>query len=403
MNLPTTLLSMRKSALRAVALALLVLVMPPAGAETVPEPTGKRLRVLVAENFPDGNVFIGAAAHGKSVVNNPLVATILDREFSYITPANDLKQSTVHPEPDVWNWDLAFMWLRHARDQNQLLRVHGPISPQISTWAKEDNRTRPELLENMTSFLKAGCDIYSGNERVRWLDVINETILEDGSWHMPKEGSERYENPWGAIGLDNDAQKTPLYISKAFEIATKYCGGIKLLINQNHLTPAAAEKMKYLVGYIRGKGFRVDGIAWQGHITTGWEKDENNMRLLDDLITWAHKNNLEFHISEFQSNLHTRVEMFSKRKKLPLKVTEAELRSRYPAQAKTFAAVLELLLRHRNGGVVAINYWHVLNSEAMNKDGNLFEDNGVPRPAYYAVQNLLEHPPAPIRSKPAGR
>ena len=34
-------------------------------------------------------------------------------------------------------------------ENNIVLRIHGPISPQASRWAKNDIRTKDELLNNM--------------------------------------------------------------------------------------------------------------------------------------------------------------------------------------------------------------------------------------------------------------
>ena len=70
-----------------------------------------------------------------------------------------------------------------------------------------------------------------------------------------------------------------------------------------------------------------------------------------------------------------------------------EMKRRLAAQAETFAAVLNTLLQHRKSGVVAINYWQLIDSEAQDRGGNMFNEDGSPRPAYYAIQNALENPP----------
>jgi GH35 family endo-1,4-beta-xylanase len=81
-------------------------------AEDAPLPTGRRLRVIVTEKFPAGNVFIGAAAHGASVQKQAGLQSALNREFSYVTPANDFKQSYILPNPEsAWKWDLPEWWL----------------------------------------------------------------------------------------------------------------------------------------------------------------------------------------------------------------------------------------------------------------------------------------------------
>lgn len=358
-----------------------------------PQTSGRSLKTIVADKYPDGHVFIGATAHGAAFLSAPDIIALLDREFDYITPSNDFKQSVIHPDLNKWEWTLAEHWLAHAKSQGKILRIHGPISPQASKWAKDDQRSAAELRQNMQEYLSATTSRLAQHASVRWLDVVNETINEDGSWFGPKSGNDKWENPWTLLGFDKDPNRTPLYIAEAFAIANRQAPQIKQLINQHALTPASVAKMKSLVLYLRAKGLRVDGIGWQAHIDTGWEEESGNLALLDEYISWAHQQHLEFHITEFQSFIKTPKERASHWGKNPSARTDADLADRMPAQAATYTAVLSTLLKHRGQGLVAINYWHLIDSQSQKKDGNMFNEDGTPRPAYYAIQNLLEHPP----------
>ena len=73
-----------------------------------------------------------------------------------ITP-NSFKQSIVHPEPGVWKWDRVEAFLNFSNANNIKMRVHGPIGPQSSTWAKTDSRTPEELSEVYEEFLTELC------------------------------------------------------------------------------------------------------------------------------------------------------------------------------------------------------------------------------------------------------
>lgn len=114
-----------------------------AAAHLSPLPQGKRLRELASDNFPKGNFYIGGTTGWKKRPQGSGV--IVDREFNYICPENDYKQSTAHPQPDKWNWSLGDAWVEHAKKTGQVIRLHGPISPQSSKWAKDDSRTAEEL------------------------------------------------------------------------------------------------------------------------------------------------------------------------------------------------------------------------------------------------------------------
>ena len=102
------------------------------------------------------------------------------------------------------------------------------------------------------------------------------------------------------------------------------------------------------------------------------------MNKLDALIDWAHANRLSFHITE--NNVWLRDD-----------------KKDYQAQAQTFEAILRLLLKKRNGGVVTWNVWNLSDRDSWKKkrklEGCLFDRNYRAKPAYYALQKVLGNPP----------
>ena len=57
------------------------------------------MRAIVADKYPDGNVYVGGTTGwGKRPRGSGVIA---DREFGYLTPENDFKQHYIHPEPDT--------------------------------------------------------------------------------------------------------------------------------------------------------------------------------------------------------------------------------------------------------------------------------------------------------------
>ena len=343
-----------------------------------PVPNGRRLKEIVADKYPEGNVWIGCAITGSARAKGGVEEQILRREFSYVTPENEFKHSAIQASPGKLDWSGADQWLDYARKQGQALRMHGPIGPQTSKWTLEDNRTAEELAPVLEQFLTALCERYQADPAIRWMDVVNETVDEKGVWFGPKPGTGSWENPWTLLGFDTDVNKTPLYISRAFAIATKHAPRLKLIYNHHtNLDPAGMEKVKETVVYLRAKGLRVDGIGWHAHLKPGWEKESGNLDYLSKLIAWCHQNALEFHITENNMRLW--------------KFNEA---NENEASADTFAALVRTLLQHRKTGVVGWNCWRA--TDYVNKQGRvglLFAEDGSPKPAYYAVQNLLENPP----------
>lgn len=359
-------------------MAAAMLLQTSLSAGALPIPDGRRIRVIVDEQYPDGNVYIGGTTGWNKRPGGSGEA--MDREFSYVTPENDFKHATINPSPGVWNWELGDAWVKLCAEENQVLRLHSPISPQASRWAREDDRTAEELEKSMTEFMTKLCQRYDQYPHVKWIDVVNETVSREGEWFGPRPGTDKWENPWPKMGYDDSHRlKPPRYIKLAFEIATKHAPNTKLIVNQHGgMEGPAWNKIKKLVKYLRDQGLRVDGIGWQAHVNLGFEKEGNNMKRLSALIDWAHANQLSFHVTE--NNVWLRGE------------------KDYQAQAETFGAILKALLEKRHTGIVTWNVWNLSDGDPWSEmkafDGSIFFRDYQAKPAYYALQKLLENPPA---------
>lgn len=327
-------------------LGLIILLGAPAVAQDL------SIRQIVDAKYPANNLYIGATSMYSKIGTKE--SKVLAREFSYTTPANDFKQSYIHPNNHTWRWDNADAWIKFAKKHNQLIRIHGPIGPQCSRWTKNDARSQVELLTNMSEYMTALCRRYNDEEVVVWMDVINETVSRDGRWKRAEKGDTKWEMPWESIGyvkVDNSKYphldgKVPLYIIRTFEIATKEATNKKLVINQHGgMNPQMWHKIKDLVRYLRDEGYRVDGIGWQAHISYGrdveWETPEVSIKALKDLISWAHTNQLEFHVTE--CNIHVPVNEPG---------TEQE-------HIDTYMNIFNTILEMRHTGVVSFNLWNI--------------------------------------------
>ncbi len=301
---------------------------------------------------------------------------ILNREFQFITPANAFKQASIHPEPGKWKWKNADAWMDRCQKRGEIMRLHACVSPQCSAWSEEDHRTPEELRQVMEEYVAGICKRYGNRKHVRWIDVVNETVTREGEWFGPKPGVGKWQNPWTQIGFDESHPlRPPLYIKRAFEIADKHAPNVKLIYNQHgDMEPAAWKKVCATVMYLREKGVRIDGIGWQAHVSTGFEKDPANMQRLNKLIKWAHGNDLEFHVTENTVWMH-----------------KGKLNATPDEQAATFGAIVKTLLRHSSNGVVTWNAWQMRDTDTQRSEmmGTLFDKNGKPKPSYYAVQQEL--------------
>ena len=333
----------------------------------------KPIREILTEKNYD-NFYFGATISAGQLDTD--VEKILANNFNMTVPENAVKQSVVHPDPDTWDWTKIDAILDMAKENDLSVRLHGPISPQSSRWAKHDDRKPVELENIMNEFLIEQCKRFNNHPNVKWMDVVNETITRDGEWFGPKKGVTEWENPWTIIGSDNDKNSTPIYISRSFEIAQKYAPNINLVFNQHGgMEEVMWERVKETIMYLKDKGLRVDGIGWQAHLSSRMKYGENEIQYLSDLIDWSHQNNLEFHITEMDYKIFGEV-----------------TKQKQEIQAKAYSDVLKTLLSKKNNGLVTFNTWGIVDRVGIHTDKSrfIFDLAGNPKLAYYKMKNILE-------------
>ena len=240
-----------------------------------------------------------------------------------------------------------------------------------------------ELEDMMIEFTTAFAKKFNDEPTVKWMDVVNETILPSGKWFGPKEGTNKWENPWLKIGLDENG--FPIYILKSFEIATKYAKNIKLVYNQNAgMQSKLWEKVKESILYIRSKGYRVDGIGWQAHIGLSSstraliENTDKELQKLSDLIDWAHQNNLEFHVTELDYFINDNNKLIEGREK----------------QAIFYKKLIETLKKKTTSGVVTLNLWDLGVRTKKGKQGafhSIYDLDFNPTPAYNIINKAIQN------------
>lgn len=327
------------------------------------------------DTYTKGKVLVGATLNYEEL--NTKKEALYLKDFKYLTPANAAKQTRIHPEPNVWNWKQIDDFILFAKKNNLVMRLHGPISPQASKWIKEDHRTKEELESILIEFLTTFTKRFNNEPSVKWMDVVNETILADGSWFGPKPGTNQWENPWLQMGLDDNG--FPLYILKAFEIATKQAPNIKLVYNQNvGMETPMWNKVKETVLYLKSKGYRVDGIGWQAHLLLGAKREDFvdnidvTIQKLADLIDWTHTNNMAFHVTE--------LDYLVKNKK--------DLENERQIQKHVYQKIVDVLIAKSKNGEVTLNLWDV--GERYKKGSGYFQSiydkNLQPTPAYNAIK-----------------
>ena len=331
---------------------------------------------IVSDNYDVDKFKLGATLNFYQLNSN--VQQLFLKEFNYTTAENSFKQTIVHPDPDTWNWERVDAFINFANTHNIEMRVHGPVGPQSSVWAKDDARTIEELSKNYQEYLVELCKRINNQKNIKWMDVVNETIASNGQWTDKKEGTDKWENPWTQIGKNDDG--IPNYIIKSFEIADQYAPNVSLVFNQHAgMQPVMWDRVKETILYLKNKGLRVDGLGWQSHLRDNVVLSLNKEKLdyLLSLIDWAHQNELDFHITEIDYRL----------------VGNSPNATNFNRQAQGYTNILKSLIAKRSSGVVTFNTWGIYdkNNISSHEFKYLYDSNLNPKKAVDEMKIALKN------------
>jgi len=331
---------------------------------------------IISDNYDVNKFKLGATLNFYQLNSN--VQQLFLEEFNYTTAENSFKQTIVHPDPDTWNWERVDAFINFANTHNIEMRIHGPVGPQSSVWAKDDVRTIEELSKNYQEFLVELCKRINNQKNIKWMDVVNETIASNGQWTDKKEGTDKWENPWTQIGKNDDG--IPNYIIKSFEIADQYAPNLSLVFNQHAgMQPVMWDRVKETILYLKNKGLRVDGLGWQSHLRDNVVLSLNKEKLdyLLSLIDWAHQNELDFHITEIDYRL----------------VGNSPNATNFNRQAQGYTNILKSLIAKRSSGVVTFNTWGIYdkNNISSHEFKYIYDSNLNPKKAVDEMKIALKN------------
>ena len=207
---------------------------------------------------------------------------LIKREFSSLTAENVMKWEEIHPKKDRYNFKTPDLLVSLSQDNNQDLIGHTLVwHNQIPRWVtREGNGSlldKNSLFRNITDHISAVAGRYKG--KIRGWDVVNEAILDDGSYR---------ENDFYNISGEE-------YIFKSFEIANRIDPEAELYYND--FSMYKTEKCNaavLLANKIRERGLRIDGIGLQAH----WGLDYPSIDEIEKSILTIHEAGYRVHFTE---------------------------------------------------------------------------------------------------------
>ena len=206
------------------------------------------------DHFKD-DFLIGAAIPVDQVKGlDPRADSIVTLHFNSIVAENCMKSEKVNPAEGVYFWDDADAFVDYGQRNGMAVIGHTLVwHSQLAPWFPLDsagNYVSAEVLkERMRNHITTMVSRYKG--RIKGWDVVNEAILDDGSY--------RHSPFYDILGEE--------FIPLAFQYAHEADPDVELYINDFSMSaPGKRDRYVRIINDLRSRGLRIDGIGMQGHI-----------------------------------------------------------------------------------------------------------------------------------------
>lgn len=203
----------------------------------------------------EGKFYIGTALNEAEIRGIDTTGVdLIKTHFNSIVAENCMKNEEIHPAEDVWNFELADKFVEFGEANNMFIIGHCLVwHSQLAKWFAYDENGEyitPEVLkQRMKDHITTIMTRYKG--RIHGYDVVNEAIVEDGSYRK----SPFYE----ILGEE--------FIPWAFECAHAADPDAELYLNDYGMNvPGRRDAYVKLINQLKERGLRIDAIGMQGHM-----------------------------------------------------------------------------------------------------------------------------------------
>lgn len=215
---------------------------------SAPAQTG--LKDAFADHF-----YIGAALNEAEITGTDAAGVeLIKKNFNSIVAENCMKSEEIHPEEGVYDFTLADKFVEFGEANDMFIIGHCLVwHSQLAKWFPYDengNYVTPEVLKKrLKDHITTIVTRYKG--RIHGWDVVNEAIVEDGSYRK----SPFYE----ILGEE--------FIPLAFQYAHEADPDAELYLNDYGMNvPGRRETYVKIAKDLKARGLRIDAIGMQGHM-----------------------------------------------------------------------------------------------------------------------------------------
>ena len=187
---------------------------------------------------------------------------VVKKHFNAIVAENCMKMEEVHPSEDVYTFDKADQFIKFGEENGLTMTGHCLIwHSQCPEWFfvdKDGKQVSPEVLkQRMKDHIYTVAQHFKG--KLKGWDVVNEAIVEDGSYRKSKF----YE----ILGEE--------FIPLAFQYAHEADPDVELYYNDYGMDNEGRRNgVVKLIRTLKERGLRIDAVGMQGHMGMDYPKIE---------------------------------------------------------------------------------------------------------------------------------
>ncbi len=215
--------------------------------------------------------YIGTALNARQVMgHDSATMEVVKKHFNSIVAENCMKSGMIQREEGKFNFELADQFVKFGEENDMFIIGHTLIwHSQAPRWFFTDDDgnevSREILIERMKNHISTVVGRYKG--RVNGWDVVNEAILDDGSFRKSKF----YE----IIGED--------FIKLAFQFAHEADPEAELYYNDYSMAvPGKRSGVVKMVKKLQDQGVKIDAIGMQGHIGLDYPSIQEFEKSIED-------------------------------------------------------------------------------------------------------------------------
>ena len=215
-----------------------------------PKAAEASLKDAVGDRF-----LVGVALNTRQFSGRDTAAVrVIERHFNSIVAENCMKNASLHPAEDRYDFREADRFVDFGERNGMAIIGHCLIwHSQVPGWFFVDEQGRDVSAEVLKKRMKDHISTVVGRYkgRVKGWDVVNEAIVEDGSYRKSKF----YE----ILGEE--------FIPLAFQYAHEADSDAELYYNDYGMTvPGRRDAVIKMVNSLKERGIRIDAIGMQGHM-----------------------------------------------------------------------------------------------------------------------------------------